>query len=277
MQTVTLNNGVEMPIIGFGTFLNNGDDCERSVCAAIKAGYRMIDTAEAYGNEEQIGNGIQASGIDRKELFIVTKVNFKSYENTRETVLQSLANLQTDYLDLVLLHWPFGNYYAAYRELEKLYEEGKIRAIGISNFDPDRMIDLISFNKIVPAINQIETNLFCQRIEEHKWMEKYKVQHMAYAPLGQGHANEMFEKTEVKALVQKYGKTPAQVLLRYLTQCNVIIIPKSIHEERIVENIAIFDFALSAEEMESLSKLDTAKPMIGDPENPEKTEFAMTW
>lgn len=277
MQTITLNNGVEMPIIGFGTFLNNGDDCERSVCAAIKAGYRMIDTAEAYGNEEQVGNGIKASGIDRKELFIVTKVNFRSYENTRETVMKSLANLQTDYLDLVLLHWPFGNYYAAYRELEKLYEEGKIRAIGISNFDPDRMIDLISFNKVTPAINQIETNLFCQRIEEHKWMEKYKVQHMAYAPLGQGHANEMFEKAEVKALAQKYGKTPAQVLLRYLTQCNVIIIPKSIHEERIAENLAIFDFALTEGEMVNLAKLDTAKPMIGDPENPKKTEFAMTW
>ena len=200
MLKLKLNNGIEMPILGFGTFLSNGTDCEQSVCTAIQNGYRLIDTAEAYGNEEQVGNGIKQSGIDRKELFIVTKVNFKSYENTRETVRASLKKLGTDYLDLVLLHWPFGNYYKAWRELEALYAEGKIRAIGVSNFEPDRLIDLIHFNKVVPAVNQIETNLHCQRKAEHDWMKKYDVQHMSYAPLGQGGRSEMFTQPEVTTL-----------------------------------------------------------------------------
>lgn len=277
MESIKLNNGVKMPVLGFGTFLNNGEECERSVCEALKAGYRLIDTAEAYGNEEQVGNGIKAGGIDRKEIFIVTKVNFRSYENARETVLHSLEKLKTDYLDLVLLHWPFGNYYAAWRELEKLYEEGKIRAIGISNFDPDRLIDLISFNKVKPAVNQIETHLYCQRTREHAWEEKYGVAHMAYAPLGQGHANEMFAEDAVKVLAEKYQKTPAQILLRYQIQNGVIVIPKSVHTERIRENIDVFDFMLTQEEMQSLKALDKNAPMIGDPENPEKTEMAMTW
>ena len=277
MEYVELNNGVKMPMLGFGTFLNNGNECEKSVCVAIKAGYRMIDTAEAYGNEEQVGNGIAASGIDRKELFIVTKVNFRSYENTRKTVFASLDRLKTDYLDLVLLHWPFGNYYAAWRELEKLYDEGKIRAIGISNFEPDRMIDLIEFNKIKPTINQIETHLYCQRINEHKWEDKYRVAHMAYAPLGQGHANEILTEPIVKTLAEKYNKTPAQILLRYNSQNGVVVIPKSVHEDRIKENIDVFDFVLTADDMGSLKNLDKASPMIGDPENPEKTEVAMTW
>ena len=217
MEFITLNNGIEMPILGYGTFLSNGDECEQSVCKAIQAGYRLIDTAEAYGNEVQVGKGIRLSGIDRKELFIVTKVNFKSYENTRETVLNSLKNLNTDYLDLVLLHWPFGNYYQAWRELEQLYKEKKIRAIGVSNFDPDRLVDLIHFNEVVPAINQIETNVFCQRQAEHEWLEKYHVKHMAYAPLGQGQRNEMFSNAVIVELAEKYQKTPAQIMLRFLT------------------------------------------------------------
>lgn len=277
MMEIKLNNGVEMPILGLGTFLNNGTDCEQSVCTAIQNGYRLIDTAEAYGNEEQVGNGIKQSGIDRKELFIVTKVNFKSYENTRETVLASLEKLGTDYLDLVLLHWPFGNYYKAWRELEALYAEGKIRAIGVSNFEPDRLIDLIHFNKVVPAVNQIETNLHCQRKAEHDWMKKYNVQHMSYAPLGQGGRSEMFTQPEVVALAKKYSKTPAQIMLRFLTQQDVIVIPKSIHEERIKENFDIFDFALTEEELEMLRAADEATAKIGNPEQPEKVEFAMTW
>lgn len=277
MKYIELNNGVKMPMLGYGTFLNNGDECEKSVCTAIQNGYRLIDTAEAYGNEEQVGNGIKTSGIERKELFIVTKVNFRSYESARETVLSSLEKLNTDYLDAVLLHWPFGNYYAAWRELEKLYDDGKIRSIGVSNFDPDRLIDLIEFNKIKPAVNQIETHLYCQRTSEHKWEDKYGVAHMAYAPLGQGHADEMFEEKAVKALAQKYGKTPAQILLRYNIQNGVIVIPKSVHENRIKENIDVFDFSLTDDEMNSLKSLDKTSPMIGDPENPEKTEFAMTW
>ena len=174
-----LNNGVEIPMLGFGTFLAKDDECERSVCQAIKAGYRLIDTAEIYGNEEQVGRGIKASGIDRDELFITTKVNFKSFEHARESVQLSLRKLGTDHLDLVLLHWPFGNYYAAWRELEKLYEEGTLRAIGVSNFEPDRLVDLIAYNQITPAINQIETNLYCQRQTDHEWENKYGVAHQS--------------------------------------------------------------------------------------------------
>lgn len=277
MNTINLNNGVQMPALGFGTFLMNGKECEESVLQAIRNGYKMIDTAEAYGNEESVGSAVLKSGISRRELFLVTKVNFRSYENTRATVEKSLEKLQTDYIDMVLLHWPFGDYYTAWRELEKLYEEGKIRAIGVSNFEPDRLIDLIEFNKIVPAVNQIETHLLCQRRSEHEWMEKYHVQHMAYAPLGQGHKNNMFSQPEVSVLVQKYEKTPAQILLRFLIQQGVIVIPKSIHEKRIVENINVFDFTLSEEEQETLKKLDTCKPMIGTPESPGFVESAMKW
>ena len=277
MEFITLNNGIEMPILGYGTFLSNGDECEQSVCKAIQAGYRLIDTAEAYGNEVQVGKGIRLSGIDRKELFIVTKVNFKSYENTREPVLNSLKTLNTDYLDLVLLHWPFGNYYQAWRELEQLYKEKKIRAIGVSNFDPDRLVDLIHFNEVVPAINQIETNVFCQRQAEHEWLEKYHVKHMAYAPLGQGQRNEMFSNAVIVELAEKYQKTPAQIMLRFLTQQNIIAIPKSTNELRIQENIDVFNFTLSNEEQNVLRGLDQKKAMIGTPENPDFVESAMKW
>ncbi len=275
METITLNNGVEMPLLGLGTFKTAGDECVNSVRAAIEAGYRMIDTAEGYKNEEQVGQGIADSGIDRKKLFIVTKVSFRSFENAREAVLSSLKKLRTDYLDLVLLHWPFGNYYAAWRELEKFYAEGIIRAIGVSNFEPDRLIDIVSFNKVVPAVNQIETHLFCQRQVERKWMEKYHVRPMAYAPLGQARRNEMFTLPEVTALAEKYGRTPAQILLHYLIQLGIIVIPKSVHEERIKENFNVFGFELTAAEMETLRALDTASPMVGTPAKPEKVEMFM--
>lgn len=166
MEYLTLNNGVQMPLVGFGTFMLGGETCANAVAEAIRIGYRMIDTAEAYGNEKEVGEGIRQSGIDRGELFLVTKVNFRSYKYAEQTVMQSLANLQTDYLDLLLLHWPFANYYAAWRALEKLYADGRIRAIGVSNFEPDQLLDLIAYNKAVPAVNQIETNLYCQRIAE---------------------------------------------------------------------------------------------------------------
>ena len=277
INTITLNNNIQMPLLGFGTFLTNGTECEESVLTALRSGYRMIDTAEAYGNEEAVGNAIIKSGIARKELFIVTKVNFRSYENTRETVEMSLKKLKTDYLDLVLLHWPFGNYYTAWRQLENLYQEGKVRAIGVSNFTTDRLIDLIEFNNVVPAVNQIETHLLCQRLAEHEWLEKYHVRHMAYAPLGQGRKNEMFENHVLMKIANVYEKTPAQIALRFLMQRNVIIIPKSVHEEHIKENMNIFDFELNAEEMEQLRKIDMAAPMIGNPENPTMVEAAMKW
>lgn len=277
MDKITLNNNIQMPMLGFGTFLMSGAECEDSVLSALRSGYRMIDTAEAYGNEEAVGNAIVKSGISRKELFLVTKVNFRSYENTRATVETSLKKLQTDYLDLVLLHWPFGNYYAAWRELEKLYQEEKIRAIGVSNFDPDRLIDLIEFNDVVPAVNQIETHLLCQRRAEHAWLEKYHVQHMAYAPLGQGRKNEMFEDSVLVEIAKAHGKTAAQIALRFLMQSGVVVIPKSVHEARIKENFDVFDFELSTDEMAQLVKMDTAVPMIGNPENPAMVEAAMKW
>jgi 2,5-diketo-D-gluconate reductase A len=277
MKTITLNNNIQMPILGFGTFLMGGAECEESVLTALRSGYRMIDTAEAYGNEEAVGNAIVKSGIPREELFIVTKVNFRSYENTRKTVETSLEKLKTSYLDLVLLHWPFGNYYAAWQELENLYQEGKIKAIGVSNFEPDRLIDLIEFNEVIPAVNQIETHLLCQRREEREWLQKYHVQHMAYAPLGQGRKNEMFENPVLLEIAKAHGKSAAQVALRFLMQNGVVIIPKSVHEERIKENLDLFDFELNMSEMEQLMKMDMAAPMIGTSENPAMVEAAMKW
>lgn len=277
MDKITLNNNIQMPMLGLGTFLLSGVECEDSVLNALRNGYRMIDTAEAYGNEEAVGKAVQKSGISREELFLVTKVNFRSYEKARETVEQSLVNLRTDYIDLVLLHWPFGNYYAAWRELEKVYREGKIRAIGVSNFEPDRLIDLIEFNEVLPAVNQIETHLLCQRRTEHEWLEKYHVQHMAYAPLGQGRKNEMFENPALLEIAKAHGKTAAQIALRFLMQSGVIVIPKSVHERRIKENFDVFDFELTADEMIQLMKMDMAIPMIGNPEAPAVVETAMKW
>lgn len=277
MEYLTLNNCVQMPLVGFGAFMLGGETCTEAVAAAIESGYRMIDTAEAYGNEKAVGEGMKKSGIDRKELFLVTKVNFKSYEHAEQAVMQSLANLQTDYIDLLLLHWPFANYYAAWRVLEKLYAGGKVRAIGVSNFEPDRLLDLIAYNKIVPAVNQIEMNLYCQRSAERGWMDKKQVAHMAYAPLGQGNRNEMFSEPAALALAEKYGKTPAQVLLRFLTQKGIVVIPRSTKPAHIRENFALFDFALTDAEMAQLSALDKREPLIGRPETPELVEFSLTW
>ena len=277
MEYLTLNNGVPMPLIGFGTFMLGGETCTEAVTAAIEIGYRMIDTAEAYGNEKEVGEGIRQSGIDRRELFLVTKVNFKSYENAGQTVMQSPENLQTDYLDLLLLHWPFANYYAAWRTLEKLYGDGRVRAIGVSNFEPDRLLDLIAYNKIVPAVDQIETNLYCQRGAERVWMDKKQVAHMAYAPLGQGNRNEMFQEPAVLALARKYGKTPAQILLRFLTQNGIAVIPRGTRPEHIRENFVLFDFTLTLDEMAQLAALDRKEPLIGRPEAPELVEFSLTW
>lgn len=277
MEYLKLNNGITMPALGLGTFMLAGEICEEAVAAAIQVGYRMIDTAEAYGNEAAVGNGIAKSGIDRKELFLVTKVNYKSYENVRETVEQSLKNLQTDYIDLLLLHWPFANYYNAWRELEKLYEEGKIRAIGVSNFEPAQLVDLIAYNKVVPVVDQIETNLYCQRSAQRTWLDKNKVAHMAYAPLGQGNRNEMFTEPEVIALAEKYHKKPSQILLRFLTQKGIIVIPRSIKAEHIRENFDIFDFSLTDDEIKKLTELDQKTAMIGNPNNPDLVEMSLTW
>lgn len=280
MEYLTLNNGVKMPLAGFGTFkIADAAECERNVASAIDAGYRLIDTAQAYGNEEYVGNAVKKCGVARDELFITTKLWFRNFEkaDAEKSLNESLKKLQLDYVDMVLLHWPYGNVYEAWRTLERFYEAGKIRAIGISNFDADRMIDLITFNKIKPCVNQIEMHLFCQRKNDRRWLEKYGPAPQAYAPLGQGRANEMFENEVVKEIAAGHGKTPAQIALRFLVQNGVSVIPKSVHTDRIKENIDIFDFALTAEEMKALSALDTATPMIGTAESPEKTEIAMTW
>ena len=277
MEYIKLNNGVEMPILGFGTFLLGGEVCENAVAEAIASGYRLIDTAEAYGNEADVGRGIVRSGIDRKELFLITKVNYKNYENARETILRSMELLQTDYLDVLMLHWPFANYYAAWRDMERLYEEGRIRAIAVANFEPAQLLDLIAYNKVVPAIDQIETNIYCQRKAERTWLDKKNVAHMSYAPLGQGNRNEMYEEAAVKELAGKYGKTPAQIMLRFLTQKGVIVIPRSKTPSRIKENISIFDFSLSAEEILALEALDQKIAFVGNPNKPELVEMSLNW
>ena len=274
---LTLNNGIKIPQLGLGTWFIHDDIVVDAIKEAVNVGYRHFDTAQVYGNEIAVGNAIVKSGIDRKELFLVTKVNYKSYENVRETVEQSLKNLQTDYIDLFILHWPFANYYNAWRELEKLYEEGKLRAIGVSNFEPGQLVDLIAYNRIVPAIDQIETNLYCQRAEERKWLDKKNVAHMAYAPLGQGNRNEMFSEPEVTALAEKYQKSTTQILLRFLTQKGIIVIPRSTKPEHIRENFDIFDFILTEDELSKLTALDQKTALIGNPNNPELVEMSLTW
>lgn len=268
---------LDMPMLGFGTFQMRGDVCEKAVACALSEGYRMIDTAAAYGNEEAVGAAIKSSDVPRSDILITTKVNFSSYENARASVEKSLGLLGTDYLDLVLLHWPFGNYYAAWRVLEEMKREGKIREIGVSNFDPDRLIDLSHFNSQVPVINQTETHLYCQRLIEHSYESALGVAHEAYAPLGQSRANEMFDEPAVRAVMERAGKTPAQVLLRFLVDSDVIAIPKSAHAERIRENFGIFDFSLTEDELSALRSLDKASPMIGRAEDPEFAKVAVTW
>lgn len=268
---------LDMPMLGFGTFQMRGDVCEKAVACALSEGYRMIDTAAAYGNEEAVGAAIKSSDVPRSDILITTKVNFSSYENARASVEKSLRLLGTDYLDLVLLHWPFGNYYAAWRVLEEMKKEGKIREIGVSNFDPDRLIDLSHFNSEVPVINQTETHLYCQRLREHSYESALGVAHEAYAPLGQSRANEMFDEPAVRAVMERAGKTPAQVLLRFLVDSDVIAIPKSARAERIRENFGIFDFSLTEDELSALRSLDKASPMIGRAEDPEFAKVAVTW
>ncbi len=280
MQTITLNNNVEMPILGFGTFLiNDKNECERSVINAIQTGYRLIDTAKAYGNEDAVGLGIKNSGIKREELFVTTKINFGDFEkeDCEKALKDSFEKLQVDYIDMVLLHWPFGNTYAAYRVLEDFYERGLIRAIGVSNYMPSQLIDLIKFNKVVPAVNQIEVNLHCQQKELREINKKYNVATQAYAPLGQGKAEYLYELPVLVEIAKKYNKTPRQIALKFLIQNNISVIPKSVHTERIKENFDLFDFELNKEEMDIIYSLDKGKNLIGCSQDIALAEFAMTW
>lgn len=278
METVKLNNGVEMPVLGLGTFLSNDPAiCEQSVVDAIHAGYRLIDTAQGYGNEEYIGRAITRCGVPREELFITTKVWFKNYEDARVSVKDSMRKLQVDYLDLVLLHWPFGNTYAAWRDLEALYSEGKIRAIGVSNYMADRLVDLVNYNKVVPAVNQIETNFVSQQTEVRHWMDKLGVRHMGYAPFGQGKMDEIYSDEALCFIAERYGKTPRQVALRFQIQSGVVVIPKTTHIERLKENLDVFDFELLDNEMEILRGFDKGTPLIGNPQNPDLVAASVNW
>lgn len=257
MEYATLNNGVKMPILGYGVYQVTKDECERCVLDALKAGYRSIDTAQSYFNEEEVGSAIKKSGIPREDIFLTSKVWIEhyGYESCKKSVEESLKKLQTDYLDLMLLHQPFSDYYGAWRALEDLYEEGKLRAIGISNFYPDRMVDIASFARIRPMVNQIETHPYNQQTAAKLYMDKYGVQIEAWAPFGEGRGG-LFEDKALKEIGDKYGKTTAQVMLRWHIQRGVAVIPKSTHNERMKENFNVFDFELSDSDMEIIFSLD---------------------
>lgn len=264
-----------MPILGFGTYLiSDLAECTRSVASAVENGYRLIDTAQIYGNEAAVGEAIRHCGVPREELFLITKLWFNSYttEAARQAVNESLKKLGTDYLDMVLLHWPYGDTYAAWRVLEEFHEQGIIRSLGVSNYTPDRLVDLMHFHRVAPVLNQIEVNLWCQRQAERPWMEKLGVAMQAYAPMGRKRPPECFDDPALVALARKYNKSVRQIMLRFLIQRGVAVIPKSVHPERIRENIQVFDFTLDAQDMIALTALDRAEPLIGDSQNPSRVE-----
>ena len=270
MQKIKLNNGVEMPILGYGVFLVDPKECERCVTDAIDVGYRMIDTAQAYYNEEGVGAAIKKSGIKRDDFFLVTKVwiTNSGEEKAAKSIDESLKKLQTDYVDLLLIHQPFGDYYGTYRAMEKAYKDGKTRAIGVSNFFPDRFVDLCNFVEIKPMVNQMETHVFQQEKTMRKYMDKYNTQLMSWSPMARGE-NNFFNNEILKSIGDKYNKTAAQVALRFLTQENVIIIPKSTHKERMKENFEIFDFELSDDDMNTLRALDKGESIFVNHYDPE--------
>jgi len=270
MQKVRLNNGVEMPILGFGVFqVTDLKECESSVVDAIATGYRLIDTAASYMNEDAVGKAIKRSGVPRKDLFITTKlwIQRDGYEGTKKAFENSLKRLQLDYLDLYLIHQPFGDVYGEWRAMQELYKEGRVRAIGVSNFQPDRLIDLIIHNEIVPAINQVETHPFHQQIETQKFLRENNVQMESWGPFAEG-KNNIFHNALFLSIGKKYNKSIAQVILRWLTQRGVIAIPKSVRKERMQENFNIFDFELSAEDMEAIKTADTKASAFFDHGDP---------
>lgn len=270
MQTVKLYNGVEMPILGYGVYQVSPEECERCVLDAISVGYRSIDTAQAYHNEEGVGNAIIKCGVPRNELFITTKIWISNggYEKARASIDESLKKLQTDYIDLLLIHQPFNDYYGSYRAMEEAYKNGKARAIGVSNFYPDRFIDLAEFNEIKPAVNQVETHVFNQQVKAQAIMESYGTQIMSWGPFAEGR-NNFFTNDTLAAIAGKYGKSVAQVALRFLIQRNVVVIPKSTHKERMAENLDVFDFALSDEDMKAVAALDKGESLFFSHSDPE--------
>jgi diketogulonate reductase-like aldo/keto reductase len=278
MEHIVLNNGLEMPILGFGVFqVTDAEECERSVYQALQTGYRLIDTAASYLNEEAVGRAIKSSGIPRKELFVTTKlwIQDAGYERTKKAFEKSLQRLQLDTLDLYLIHQPFGDVYGAWRAMEELYREGRIRAIGLSNFQPDRIMDLIIHNEVVPAVNQIETHPFNQQIETQKFLQENNVQIESWGPFAEG-KNNIFHNELLLSIAGKYKKTIAQVILRWLTQRGVVVIPKSVRKERIEENFNIFDFELSPEDMEAIVTLDTKTSSFFDHRDPAMVKWLGT-
>jgi len=275
MQKVKLNNGVEMPILGFGVFqVKDLDECERSVRDAIDVGYRLIDTAQSYGNEEAVGKAIKNSNVKREELFITTKLWIQSdgYEGTKKAFENSLKKLQLDYLDLYLIHQPFGDVYGEWKAMQELYKEGRVKAIGVSNFHPDRLIDLIIHNEIIPAVNQIETHPFHQQIDTQKFLQENHVQIESWGPFAEG-KNNIFHNELLTSIGKKYNKTIAQVVIRWLTQRGIVAIPKSVRKERMEENFAIFDFELSTEDMEAIKTLDTNATLFFDHSDPNMVKW----
>lgn len=265
MENVILNNGVEMPILGFGVMMLMGEDCETTVLNAIEAGYRLFDTAELYGNEQAVGNAIKKSGIAREEFFITTKFGSKEagYEKTKIAFQKSLELLQLDYLDLYLIHQPFGDIFGSWKAMQELYNEGKIKAIGVCNFLPDRLMDLITNSGFTPAVNQIETHPFHQQNETQKFLQDNNVQIEAWGPFAEG-MNNVFTNETLSEIASKHNKTVAQVILRWLTQRGVVAIPKTSSKERMLENISIFDFRLTDEDVKNIESLDTKKSLVFD-------------
>jgi diketogulonate reductase-like aldo/keto reductase len=270
MEKIVLNNGVAMPILGFGVFqIDDLAECERSVHDAIDVGYRLIDTAASYGNEQAVGNAIKRSGVPRNELFVTTKlwIADTGYEKTKRAFDRSMKRLQLDYLDLYLIHQPYGDVFGSWRAMEELYREGVIKAIGVSNFHPDRVMDFIVHNEVPPAVDQIETHPFHQQVKTQKFLTENNIQIESWGPFAEG-KNNIFGNEVLVSIAEKQGKTVAQVILRWLTQRNIIVIPKSVRKDRMVENFDIFNFALTQEDMDAIKQLDTGKSLFFDHRDP---------
>lgn len=274
MEFVTLNNGVKMPVLGYGVYQVTNEECEKCVLDAISVGYRSIDTAQAYGNEEAVGNAVKKCGVPRDELFITTKVWISNggYEKAKASLKDSLKKLQSDYIDLVLIHQPFNDYYGTYRAMEEAYKEGWIRAVGVSNFYPDRLVDFCRFTEVVPAVNQVETHVFQQQKKAHEYMEKYGVKHQSWGPFAEGR-KDFFTDPVLTEIGKKHGKSSAQVALRFLIQSDIIVIPKSVHKERMIQNFDVFDFDLDNADMDAIRKLDEGESLFFSHYDPATVEM----
>ncbi|MDP4097045.1 aldo/keto reductase [Paenibacillus sp. P96] len=275
MEFVTLNNGVKMPILGFGVYqIHDPAECEKCVLDAIRVGYRSIDTAQVYQNEEAVGRAIKKSGVPREEFFITTKVWISNagHDKAKASIQESMDKLQLDYLDLVLIHQPFNDYYGTYRAMEELYKAGKIRAIGLSNFYPDRYVDLVEFSEVVPAVNQVETHVFNQQAKAHEIMKKYNTQIESWGPFAEG-KNNLFTNSTLQEIGHKYNKSTAQVALRFLIQRDVVVIPKTVNKNRMEENFNVFDFKLTEEEMTKIAALDTGESLFFSHYDPQTVEY----